>query len=636
MNTLNRRQFLAGAGAAGAGLAAATLPTAAHASIGHNKATRIIRNARVYVGNSQKTIAEAIAVGGDGTIVGVGSYRQVKRYANSKTEVIDGNGGTVIAGLQDGHSHPMYAGLRAMNPSLEDAELSAADVQALVATFLTDPTYGSEPDMWLTVEGWNPAGTPTDTLPHKDILDSLNTGRPIALNGSDGHNLWVNSKALQVAGIDANTKDPAGGEIVRDGNGEPTGVLKDAAQDLVRQYIPGVTPEQMYDAFAWAYAQMAAGGITSLFDAWVEPWQLGFYAALAENGQLPQRVFPAMMVSTKAVSDPDAVLAKVTRLAAKYADVPNLNFGAVKVFMDGVIEYPAQTAALLEPYTDADGNPTDNYGDLYADAATLGAFATVMDRAGWQVHAHAIGDGAVRAALDGYAIARAANGMSDNRHTIAHLQLVHPDDYVRFAKLNVIPDMQLQWATRNVWTMEALLPFIGEERHARMYPANSMLKAGAPLAGGSDWPVDPLYPWNQVQSAIDRVGLYGEGAPLNPWEGISRTQSLRMHTRGTAYQLHQEKSTGTLEVGKQADLVLLDIDIATCPVSQIKDAVPQLTMLAGEPTFELASPSGRAVARSMESAAAAKKIVQKGQGRLSHDQLRGRHEGCPCTAGGGH
>ncbi len=300
--------------------------------------------------------------------------------------------------------------------------------------------------------------------------------------------------------------------------------------------------------------------------------------------------------------------------------------------MDGVIEYPAQTAALLKPYTDADGNPTDNYGDLYYDAATLGAFTTEMDAAGWQVHAHAIGDGAVRAALDGYQIARGANGNKGNRHTIAHLQLVHPNDYPRFAELNVVPCMQLQWATRNVWTMEALLPYIGEKRHARMYPAHSLLQAGAALSGGSDWPVDPLFPWNQVQSAIDRVGLYGEGAPLGADEGISRRRSLLMHTRGTAYQLHAEESTGTVEVGKQADLVMLDRDITTCPVSEIKDAIPQLTMVGGNMTFDLSTTTGRSTRRSMESAAAAKQLV----GRIRHDQFGGRHEGCPCTSGGGH
>ena len=201
MNTINRRQFLAGAGATGAGLAATAIPTAAQAGSGNGQATRIIRNARVYVGDRANTIAEAIAVGADGTILGVGSYRSLKRYVGYSTEVINGHGGTVISGIQDGHAHPMYAGLASLNPTMEDAVLSAADVQSLVATFLADPQYGSEPDSWLTVEAWNPAGTPDDTLPNKDILDSLATSRPIVLNGSDGHNIWVNSKALQIAGI---------------------------------------------------------------------------------------------------------------------------------------------------------------------------------------------------------------------------------------------------------------------------------------------------------------------------------------------------------------------------------------------------------------------------------------------------
>jgi predicted amidohydrolase YtcJ len=635
-NPISRRRFLGGTAALGAGAALAGLPSLAQrtsaAPASTAKAATIIRGARVFTGDNRNTIAEAIAIGKDGRILGVDSYKRLKRFANSKTQVLDAAGGTVMAGIHDGHVHPMYAGLRSLNPSLFDAELTAADVRAAVTTFLDDPAYGTGPDAWLTVEGWNPAGTPTDTLPHKTILDGLGAvERPIALNGSDGHNLWVNSRALAIAGIDASTPDPVGGEIVKDGSGQPSGVLKDAAQDLVRPFIPPATDEQTFDAITRAFAQMAAGGITTVLDAWVEPWQLDVYGALASYALLPQRVTPALLVPGDMVGDPGAVLAEARRLARDYGEVPGLRFGTVKVFMDGVIEYPAQTAALLEPYLDADGNPTDHYGDLYVDAGTMGELVTVFDAAGWQVHAHAIGDGAVRAALDGYEIARAANGHRRNRHTIAHLQLVHPDDYGRFAELDVVPDMQLQWATRNVWTMEALLPFIGPERHARMYPARSMLEAGAPLAGGSDWPVDPLYPWNQVQTAVDRFGIYGEEEPLYPEEGISRTQSLRMHTRATAYQLHQEAMTGTLETGKYADLVLLDRDITTCPVSEIHEAVPQLTMVGGNPVFDAGTSAGRATVRSMKKAAAAAKIT--GRGRLAHEDLPGRAGACPCTAG---
>jgi predicted amidohydrolase YtcJ len=628
MTNLSRRHFLGAATATAAAAATTVVPGLTQsASASGSKATTIIRNARVFVGDNANTMADAVAIGSDGRILAVGTNKQVAAYSGYSTQVVDAKGGTVMSGIHDGHVHPMYAGLRALNPSLEDAELSATEVQDILVTFLADPAFGSEPDAWLSVEAWNPAGTPSDTLPHKDILDQVATSRPIALNGSDGHNLWVNSKALQIAGIDANTPDPSDGEIVRDNNGEPTGVLKDGAQGLVTQYIPEPTPEEMYDAFVSAFAQMAAGGITTILDAWVAPWQLDFYAAMAGNGHLLTRTFPAMLAGTGKVNHPRRYLSKVKGLAATYGDVPNLHFGNIKIFMDGVIEYPAQTAALLKPYLDADGNPTENYGDLYFDAETLGRFTQVFDAAGWQVHTHAIGDGAVRAALDGFQIAREANGNTLKRHTIAHLQLVHPNDYARFAELNVVPTMQLQWATRNVWTMDALLPFIGEKRHARMYPAKSMLDAGAPLAGGSDWPVDPLYPWNQVQSAIDRMGLYGEESPLGIHEAISRRASLRMHTRGTAYQLHQDKKTGTVEVGKLADLVVLDRDVTTCPVSEIKDSVPQLTLVGGEATFDITTASGRTARRALEAGMATKGLV----GRLRHDKLGGRHSGCPCT-----
>jgi predicted amidohydrolase YtcJ len=627
MTDLTRRHFL---GAAATGVGAAAVTTSAlsgTAAASDTKAATIIRNASVFVGDDANTVAEAVAISPEGRILAVGTNREVKSYAGYATEVVDARGGTVMSGIHDGHVHPMYAGLRSLNASLDDAELSAADLQDVLTTFLADPAFGSEPDSWLTVEAWNPAGTPSDTLPHKDILDALATARPMALSGSDGHNTWANSKALQIAGIDASTPDPAGGEIVRDKDGEPTGVLKDNAQGLVTQYTPQPTPEEMYESFVQAFAHMSASGITTIMDAWVAPWQLDFYAELAANGHLTTRTFPALLAGPNKVLNPERFVAKTQALAAQYADVPNLYFGTVKVFMDGVIEYPAQTAALLKPYLDSDGNPTDNYGDLYVDGPTLGEFARQFDAAGWTVHCHAIGDGAVRAALDGFEITRKANGSKQRRHAIAHLQLVHPNDYPRFAQLSVVPDMQLQWAARNVWTMEALKPFIGQNRWERMYPAKSMLDAGAPLAGGSDWPVDPLYPWNQVQTAIDRMGLYGEKKPLGIHEAISRSASLRMHTRGTAYQLHQEKRTGTVEVGKLADLVLLDQDVTSIPVSQIKDVVPQLTLVGGRPTFDITTSAGRRTRQSLDAALASKVAV----GRVRHDHFGGRHTGCPCT-----
>lgn len=632
-NGISRRNFLTGTAAAGLGAAAAglSLPSAAHA--GGGQAATVIYNGRVFVGDNANTICSAVAIGRDGRIMALGRRNSLRRLIGYSTDLVDARGGTVMAGIHDGHVHPHYAGLRAMNPSLDDAQFTIPELQATLQGFLDD-SADKEPDGWLVVESWNPVGLlPQGTVADKKYLDALDTSRPIILRGSDGHNSWVNSRALDIAGIVKDfPENPEGGVIVRDADGNPTGLLKDAAQDLVTKLIPEPTWEEMLTAFAWAFAQMAAGGITSCLDAWVEDWQLDAYAELAARGQLPQRVTAALLAGPDQIAAPRDTLAWAKELAATYGSVPGLHMGTMKVFMDGVMEYPAQTAALLEPYLDENGKPTDNYGELYVDGRAMGKFAKVLDRGGWQVHAHAIGDAAVRAALDGYAIARRANGRRDNRHTIAHLQLVHPDDYPRFARLGVIPDMQLQWATRNVWTEEALEPYIGPERHARLYPARSLVRACARIAGGSDWPVDPLYPWNQVQSAIDRFGLYGEGSPLYPEEGLTRFQSLRMHTRGTAFQLHQEHKTGTLEVGKHADLVVLDQDITCGPVSEIKDSVPQLTMVKGRPVFDASSSTGRAIMRSAAAKAATARAI--GAGRLSHNAIIGsRHDGCPCTAG---
>lgn len=632
---LSRRNFIGAVGAAGAAVVLGGAPQAAQAAKepGGGAAATIIRNGRVFRGAGGPT-ADTLAIGADGRILAVGRYRDLASLQATGTKVINAKGGTIMAGLQDGHVHPMYAGLRSLNPSLDDAVLTAAEVQAQVGSFLADPKYseGVPEPKWLTVEGWNPAATPTDNPPNKVILDQIQVGvnpqRPLALNGSDGHNLWVNSRALELAGITAATPDPPGGVIVKDPvTNEPTGVLKDSAQSLVTEIIPGPTPGQMYSSFQWAFAQMAAGGITSALDAWVDDWQLDFYAELAANDALLQRVTPALRLSTEMISEPEKSLKWATDLASAYGGVPGLTFGTIKVFMDGVMEYPAQTAALIEPYLDIDGRPTDNYGELYVDSQTLGELVRVFDAAGWQVHAHAIGDAAVRAALDGYEIARKANGPNGNRHTIAHLQLVHPSDYSRFAKLNVVPDMQLQWALRDIWTEEALKPFIGAERHKRLYPAKSLLTAGAPLAGGSDWPVDPLMPWNQVQTAIDRVGTYGYGPPpLGGGQKLTREESLAIHTRGTSYQLHQEKSTGTLEPGKWADVVVLDRDITTGPVSDIHEASPILTLLGGRPTFDATTTKGKAAAKSLAAGAAAAKSRPT---RVSHDKIGGR-AGCPC------
>ena len=499
--------------------------------------------------------------------------------------------------------HPTAVVQYLIYPTLDDAQLTLAEMQAALNGFLASPSTVYRGD-WLFVLGWNPVACPVDALPAvKQYLDELDnpSNRPVILRGSDGHNSFVNSRALEIAGIDRNTPDPAGGVIVRDGSGEPTGVLVDTAQDLVMATIPSLSAEEQLPWFGAISGYMASMGITSFQDAWVTPAELDLYALAGAQGLLRQRAQAMLLLPEEYFDDPAGGLAWAEGLASAYAGTPWLSIRTIKIFLDGVMEYPAQTAALIDPYLDADGTPTTNRGNLYVDTATLSRIITVFDRAGWQVHMHAIGDRAVRTGLDAVAAARAANHGSAVRHTIAHLQLIDPADYGRFATLGVIPDFQLQWACSDYWTNEALHPYIGDDRYARLYPARSVWSAGGALAGGSDWPVDPLAPWNQVATAVDRIGLGGlpssgaggTGLPLNPDQALPLDASLAMHTRGSAHQMYQEAVTGTVVVGKDADLQILDVDATVVPMRKLALANVVRTFRAGETTWDKTGPDSQ-------------------------------------------
>lgn len=620
LSPLSRRGLLASAGATGI-VALAGAPAVASP---RRSAALVVHDARVFTGTRGHAPARAVAVGRDGKILAVGSDSSLKRFIGRDTEVVNGRGGTLMSGVHDGHAHPMGAADRSLKPSLAGAEQTAEELRETLTGFLKD-SAGQEPDGWLVVEDWNPVGLlPHGTAPHHSMLDALPTRRPVALVGGDGHNIWVNQRALDIAGITASTPDPAGGKIVKDAEGEPSGVLKDDAQPLVTRHIPEPDREQLVAAAAKTFAEAAASGITTFMEAVVGKGELSVYQTLAERGALPQRIVPALRIDSDLAKDPAAALAYAQGLRADFGGVRGLRFGTVKVFLDGVIEYPAQTAALLKPYLDKDGRPTDHRGDLYVSAADYGRLSAAFNEDGWQMHAHAIGDRAVRTALDGYAYALRKARARSPRNTVAHLQLVDPADLPRFARLGVIPCMQLQWATRNTWTMDALLPYIGAGRHRWQYPARSLERHGARLSGGSDWPVDPLQVWNQVRTAVDRFGAEGEGDLYRDEEGISRSSALLMHTLGTARQLRMDHFTGTVETGKSADLVLLDRDVTRCPVADISSSEVRLTLTGGTVVHDAASSAGRAAAARVTRAAAGPRLTAQA---AVHGE---RHASCGC------
>ncbi|MFJ3926706.1 amidohydrolase [Streptomyces sp. NPDC090022] len=591
--------MLVAAGAAGtAGLLATAGAGTAAAAGGRTGAALVFHNARVFTGTSGGAPVTAVAVGRDGRILATGRDADVRRLAGRDTEVVDARGNTVMSGIHDGHAHPLGAGDRSLRPSLDGAETTLAQLTEILTGFLAETGgAGAEPDTWLVVEDWNPVGLlPTGTVPHHTMLDALPTRRPLVLVGGDGHNLWANRRALDIAGITAATPDPAGGKIVKGADGQPTGVLKDDAQELVKRHIPAPTRDQLVAACARVLAEAAASGITTFMDAWAGRHELELYRALSAAGQLPQRIVAAVRLDVEQTKDPAASVAYARGLEREFRGVSGLRLGMIKVFLDGVIEYPAQTAALLEPYLDGDGRPTGNRGELYTSAADYGKLTAAFNRIGWQMHAHGLGDRAVRTALDGYAYARRVTGQRDARNAIAHLQIVDPADLRRFAQLGVAACMQLQWAAEDTWTNEALLPYIGPRRHRWMYPARSLERAGARLSGGSDWPVDALQVWNQLRTAVDRQGAYGRGPLYRELEGLDRTSALRAHTLGTAWQLRQDGLTGTVERGRAADLVLLDRDVTRCPVADISGTQVRMTLVGGRVVHDAGSASGRAAA----------------------------------------
>lgn len=576
---LSRRSVLIGAGALGGLAVVAAVPLALNNSA--KQAALIVTNGVVWTGDAKRG-ATAVAIAKDGSILAVGSAEDVQRYQGSATETIDARGGSILPGIHDAHQHPLGGAEGTSYPSLNGETLTVEGLQDKLRQILAEDA-GSDED-WLVVVDWNPAGL-TDAVADRRYLDVLDTPRPIYLTGADFHNAWVNTKALTIAGVGADTPDPAGGQIVRDADG-PTGLLKDSAQGLVRDIIPELSETQKLAAYEKAFQFTAGLGITSFMDAAGSGESVQRFEELRSKGYVKQRVQVAQTIDADLADKPRDALEKIEEVRSAVNPDSGVSVRTAKVFMDGVVEYPAQTAAMLEPYLDGAGGVSAESGSTYVDAKTFASLATVLDAAGWQIHTHSIGDAAVRTSLDGFEAARQSNGERDSRHTITHIQFCDRADVPRFKQLGVIANMQLHWASENSYTLDALKPYVRPEVYSRMYPAGELSAAGARMAGSSDWPVDVLNPWNQVGTAVDRIGTLSEtGVALGPDQSVNLDTSLGMHTTGSAYQLFSEK-TGILSPGMQADLVILDQDLSSISIDGVSSSVVQYTIIAGEVVHE--------------------------------------------------
>ncbi|GAB3940886.1 amidohydrolase [Kribbella albertanoniae] len=491
-------------------------------------------------------------------------------------EVVDLEGGLLLPGFVDAHIHPVQGGV-------ERAHCDLSPFHGLPSYQEKISQYGAQHPTapWILGGGWHQPDFPGGA-PNAADLDPVTGDRPAFLVNADHHSAWVNSKALQLAGIDADTLDPADGRIERNEDGTPTGTLHEGAMNLVGRLVPPTTHQEMVDALLDAQAYLHSLGITGWQDAILGAYaNLGdstpAYVELAQTGRLTARVNGALWWQRD--RGPEQIPELIERREA--LQYKRFRVGTVKIMQDGVAEN--FTAAMLDPYFDGCGCRTANSGLSFVDPQALQEHVTQLDAAGFQVHVHAIGDRAAREALDAFAKAQASNGINDNRHHIAHLQVIHPDDIPRFQELNVAANMQALWAVYEPQMTELTIPFLGPERTGWQYPFKSLQTAGARLVAGSDWPVSSPDPLEAIHVAVNRRTDEADD-PFLPEQALDLATALAAYTQGSAWVNHAD-DTGRIAVGALADLAILDRDPFTAPTDEINTARVRATYVEGDLVF---------------------------------------------------
>ncbi len=534
------------------------------------------------IGTADGPTATAAAVR-RGRIVAVGTDDEIRDLAGRQTQTVPLDGRPLLPGFQDAHVHPAFAGITMLRCDLDGAE----DLDGALARIRAYAQ--AHPDReWIDGSGWRmewfPGGTPS-----REQLDRVVPDRPAYLTNRDGHGAWVNSRALDLAGLTAATPDPPYGRIERGTDDEPQGTLHEGAALLVGLLVPGPTFAEQVRGLLLAQQHLHALGVTAWQDAIVGeylgyPDPLPAYLAAARDGTLTARVEGALWWDrTRGGDQLDDLLDR-----RQQGQAGRFRAGTVKIMQDGVVEN--FTAGMIDPYLDGRGGQTGKRGVSYVDPADLAEQVTRLDIAGFGVHVHAIGDRAVREALDAFDAARAGNPVSRGRHHIAHLQVLHPDDIPRFAELSVTANMQALWAAHEPQMDELTIPFLGPERAARQYPFASLLRAGARLAAGSDWAVSSANPLEGIHVAVNRAlpGSAPGTEPLLPRQALTLAEAMAAYTAGSAY-VNQLDETGAVAPGYLADLVVLDRDPFAGPPGEIAAATVALTYVEGEPVY--AAPS---------------------------------------------
>ena len=506
------------------------------------QADLVVRGGRIFTAEEGSPFVDAAAVRGD-RIIAIGADAMDANAPESG--VIDLHGALATPGFIDAHVHPATSGLDKLLCHF-DGCTNAEDALARV-----DEYARANPDLhWIIGAGWEQTWFPRGS-PSKEMLDRVVSDRPVLVINADGHGSWANSEALRRAGIDAATLDPADGRIERLEDGSPQGTLHEGATRLVEKQAPEQTAADFAAGLLRGQQELLGYGITGWQDAIVDEAIQEAYLDVAGRGELIGRVAGAMWWSRhRGLDQLDELVERRERGA------PGFRPTSVKLMLDGVVEN--FTASMLASYLDGDGNQTGNSGIDFIDPQELTEIVTRLDAHGFQCHFHAIGDAAVRHALDAVEVARERNGPNDNRHHIAHLQVVHPDDIPRFAALDVIANAQPLWACNDETQTELTRPFIGDDRYHRQYPFGGLVASGARLGMGSDWGVTTANVMEEIDIAVTRT--CSGRPPLLPEHSLEPLQALIAFTKGSAYINHAEADSGSIAVGKLADLAILDRD----------------------------------------------------------------------------
>jgi predicted amidohydrolase YtcJ len=527
----------------------------------------IVINARIVTMDPVRPTAQALAVV-RGRVAALGTDADIRALAGPATRVIDAGGRMVLPGFQDTHIHLQDSGQDySQNADLTDAR-TVEELVALLAAFAA-----THDRAWVNGTGWYSGVFGAHNLT-RQVLDRAVPDRPCLIVASDGHNACMNTAGFAAVGIDRDTRDPENGQIVREAGGGPAGLLYELAIPMVEARMPDLADGAFADGVAWAMALANRHGITGVIDAKVEERHVRVYQSLARANALTLRV-----AATALVRPSDKTAHAVERLSDFRASSQDGMFRvhSAKFFLDGVIEN--RTAAMIAPYSDAVGGN----GELMFAPQQITQMFTAFDAARFQIHVHAIGDLATRAALDGMERARATNGAWPSLHQIAHIQFIDPADIPRFSQLGVMANVQPLWARHEVAVDEMAIPVVGPDRSRWIYAFRSLVDAGAEMALSSDWGVSTLNPFEIMQTAITRQPSPAEGlAPVFlPEQRLSRAEAVAGYTTFAAAAAWRSGDTGSLTVGKVADLIIVDRDIFACDVHEIGDTKVVMTVVNG-------------------------------------------------------